>query len=139
MNRLWFGESGLVIVGFMANQTNEQELHRALGQRTADARRQRGWTQEQLAEEMGVAAVTVSRWETGQRGMSVATLASLADALGVSLGDLLDVDRELPAPERDPREQELLLWWRGLEGRDRQRMIEIAKVLARGEHDSASG
>jgi len=138
MIRLWCRNGGLVIVGFMVKPTNEQELYRALGQRTADARRQRGWTQEQLAEEMGVAAVTVSRWETGQRGMSVATLASLADALDVSLGDLLDVKRELPAPERDPREQELLLWWRGLEGRDRHRMIEIAKVLARGVDDSAS-
>lgn len=123
----------------MPNQRDEQEFHRALGRRTAEARRERGWTQEQLAEEMGVAAVTVSRWETGQRGMSVATLATLADALGVSLGDLLDVERELPAPDRDPKEQELLLCWRGLDGRDRQRMIEIARVLARESSETPGG
>lgn len=115
----------------MANQTDEQELYRALGKRTAEARRERGWTQEQLAEEMGVAAVTVSRWETGQRGMSVVTLANLADALGVSLGDLLDVERDLPAPDRDPKEQELLLAFRMLDDIDKRRVMEIAKLFRR--------
>lgn len=115
----------------MARQTNDDGLCKALGQRAAEARRTRGWTQERLAEEVGVAAVTVSRWETGHRGMSVITLARMADVLGLSLGDLLDVKREIPVPERDPVEGELLVSWRCLEERDRLRVLEITKMMGR--------
>lgn len=75
--------------------------------------------------------MTVSRWETGHRGMSVITLARMADVLGVSLGDLLDVERVIPEPERDVAESELLVSWRGLEERDRLRVLEITKLMAR--------
>lgn len=36
-----------------------------LGKRIAALRRKRGWTQEKLAQQLGVSAAAVSKWETG--------------------------------------------------------------------------
>jgi transcriptional regulator with XRE-family HTH domain len=52
-------------------------------------RERRGWTQEQLAERVGVHRVTIARLETGALRPGVDLLESLATALGVIAGDLL--------------------------------------------------
>ena len=108
---------------------DERDLYGALGRRAAQLRHQREMTQQQLAELVGVQPETVSRWETGQRGMSVATLARLADALDVSLGDLLDIERTLPEPSVDPLEQQLLMVWRTLGDRDQRSILAVARTL----------
>jgi Zn-dependent peptidase ImmA (M78 family)/transcriptional regulator with XRE-family HTH domain len=60
-----------------------------LGQRIADARRARRWTQGELAGRVGLDQTTVSRIETGARAVSSLELAELAEALDVSVLDLL--------------------------------------------------
>jgi Zn-dependent peptidase ImmA (M78 family)/transcriptional regulator with XRE-family HTH domain len=60
-----------------------------LGQRIADARRGKGWTQGQLAERVGLTQTAVSRIETGTRAVASLELAELAEVLGVSVLDLL--------------------------------------------------
>ncbi len=50
-------------------------------------RRERGWTQEKLAAESGVAVRTVQRLESGQDA-SLETLSMVAKALGVTVGEL---------------------------------------------------
>jgi transcriptional regulator with XRE-family HTH domain len=53
------------------------------------ARRAKGWTQEELAEETGLAAVQVSRIERGRREVRLTTLLRLVRALDVPPGELL--------------------------------------------------
>ncbi|HET9006681.1 MAG TPA: XRE family transcriptional regulator [Actinomycetes bacterium] len=60
-----------------------------LGERVADARRGKGWTQGQLAARVGLTQASVSRIETGVRAVSSLELAELAEVLGVSVLDLL--------------------------------------------------
>jgi Zn-dependent peptidase ImmA (M78 family)/transcriptional regulator with XRE-family HTH domain len=60
-----------------------------LGERVADARRRKGWTQGELAARVGLTQTSVSRIETGGRTVSSLELAELAEALGVSVLDLL--------------------------------------------------
>jgi Zn-dependent peptidase ImmA (M78 family)/transcriptional regulator with XRE-family HTH domain len=60
-----------------------------LGQRIADARRGKGWTQGQLAERVGLTQTAVSRIETGTRAVASLELAEMAEVLGVSVLDLL--------------------------------------------------
>ena len=50
----------------------------------------RGMTQAALAEKAGVNRVTVAEIETGRKQGSIATLRSLAEALSVSLDDLVE-------------------------------------------------
>ncbi|MGI6150386.1 MAG: helix-turn-helix domain-containing protein [Christensenellales bacterium] len=52
-------------------------------------RKQRGMTQEQLAEAMGVSVGAVSKWETGQTNPELGLIAQLADFFGVSIDVLL--------------------------------------------------
>lgn len=55
--------------------------------RIVELRRERGWTQEKLAEECGVGIRTIQRLEAG-RDASLETLALVAEALGVPVRDL---------------------------------------------------
>lgn len=52
-------------------------------------RKYRGYTQEELAEMVGVTASAISQLETGKQGFMDSTLASLAEALQCEPADLL--------------------------------------------------
>jgi HTH-type transcriptional regulator/antitoxin HipB len=54
------------------------------------ARKAKGWTQEDLAHESGLAPVQISRIERGVREIRLTTLVRLLAALDVSPGQLLD-------------------------------------------------
>ncbi|MGJ4846637.1 helix-turn-helix domain-containing protein [Leifsonia sp. Le1] len=61
--------------------------------RIRELRKTKGWTQERLAENSGVAVRTIQRLESGEDA-SLETLALLADALNVDVSDLFtSVDR----------------------------------------------
>lgn len=51
-------------------------------------RKEKGFSQERLAEEIGVSRQAVSRWETGDAQPELSKLISLAEALQVSLDEL---------------------------------------------------
>ena len=107
----------------------DEELLRDIGQRVARARRERGWSQEQLAEAIGIQPVTLSRWETGDRALSLSTLGRIAVVLGVGLGDLLDVSRELPVPEHGPEAAELLRGFDKLTPTQRDLVLRVVREL----------
>lgn len=107
----------------------DQELLRDVGQRVAQARRDRGWTQEQLAEAIAIEPVSLSRLETGDRTLSLSTLAGFADVLQVSVGDLLDVARSLPEATMRPDEAELLRLFQGLPESKQDILLRLARDL----------
>lgn len=81
-----------------AKKKDSARLAKRLGDNVSRRRKQLGWTQEQVAERVGVDAETVSRIERGAHLPSLPTLDRLAVALGCSAGDLLS--REGPgAPD----------------------------------------
>lgn len=63
-------------------------------------RREAGYTQESLAEAMGVSRQAVSKWESGQAMPEAATLVDLADLLGCTLDQLMrqELPDSLPSP-----------------------------------------
>ena len=61
-----------------------------IGDRIAECRRALGYTQSRLAREASMAQSTVNMYESGQRMPSVASLATLARALGVATADLIE-------------------------------------------------
>ena len=64
-------------------------LAKRLGSNLSERRKQLGWTQEMVAERVGVDAETISRIERGAHLPSLPTLDRLAVALRCSAGDLL--------------------------------------------------
>ena len=57
-------------------------------------RKREGWSQEALAESLGVSRQAVSRWERGVGYPDINTLEPLADALGVTLTELMKCSRD---------------------------------------------
>jgi|GEM_PF-261883 len=109
----------------------DHDLLRQIGQRVGQARRDRGWTQEQLGEAIGLEAVSLSRLETADRALSVSTLAAVATALGVGLGDLLDVARPVPAAENGPEEAELIRLFVKLPQSQKDILLRLARDLSK--------
>ena len=62
---------------------------REIGRRLALTRRMRGMKLDSVADSAGCCAATVSNVERGLRGGQLLTVVGIADALGVSLDDLV--------------------------------------------------
>ena len=63
-----------------------------IGARIREFRKARKWSREKLAEIIGVAPVTVARWETGDFAARNKYLEALAKAFKIPLGRLVNVD-----------------------------------------------
>lgn len=59
-----------------------------------DLRKEKGFTQEQLAERFGISRRTVSRWETGSNMPDLDILIEMADFYDMELRELLDGERK---------------------------------------------
>lgn len=70
----------------------------------ADTRRERGMTQAELADILHVTDKAVSRWERGLGFPDINTLEPLADALGISLSQLMHAGPEQESPSEDTLE-----------------------------------
>ena len=62
-----------------------------LGKKIRQLRFKAGLTQEQLAEKLGVAAQSVSKWENAVAMPDITALPLLAEVFGVSIDDLFDL------------------------------------------------
>jgi len=74
-----------------------EQLLRDIGRRIAELRRECGWTQEQLAERLGINRRYLARLERGGQNLTVHRLAWLAAHLGCRVADLFvePVDRHV--------------------------------------------
>lgn len=67
----------------------EETLHRrAFGARVGDLRRERGWTQEDLAERAGVHRSYLAAVESGARNPTLDVITKIAKGLAVPVADL---------------------------------------------------
>ena len=76
---------------------DDEKLKRQIGRNIATFRKRMGWTQVELAEKLNYSDKAVSKWERGESVPDVLTLANLADAVGVTVNDLLADLNALPA------------------------------------------
>ena len=68
-----------------------------IGKRIAALRKEKGLTQEELAQHMGVSGQAVSKWENDQTCPDISALPKLARLLGVTVDELLEGKEETPA------------------------------------------
>lgn len=73
--------------------------------RLKELRLQRGMTQTQVGDVIGVSCVTIGRYEAGEREPSNAKISALADYFGVSIDYLMGRDES--KNENDPSMNEL--------------------------------
>lgn len=68
-----------------------EQNRETLGKRIAALRKAKGWTQEQLAAQLGISAQAVSKWENDISCPDISILPALAALLGVRVDTLLGV------------------------------------------------
>ena len=103
-----------------------------VGERIRLVRRERGWTQDELAVAVGVSRSAVAQWETGRSGQLSANLSRIAGALGTGVEFLLHGDDKV-APLKANRGDELALLrlYRECEPKDQQMLLQMALRFAR--------
>ncbi|MGA3398754.1 MAG: helix-turn-helix transcriptional regulator [Acetobacteraceae bacterium] len=103
-----------------------------IGERIRAARQERGWTQEQLAEAVGVSRSAVAQWETGRAGQLTGNLSRIAEVLSVGIEHLTH-GREKRANMQAGTGDELALLrlYRECAPEDRQLLLRTARRLAK--------
>ena len=74
-----------------------------MGERLRAVRRERGLSLRDLAKRLDVSPSLISQVETGRASPSVSTLYAMAQALSVSVDDLLFDEVDRPSAPRRPR------------------------------------
>ena len=74
-------------------------MEKSLGTMIAERRKQSGMTQLELAEKMGVTDKAVSKWERDLSCPDIKSIPNLAEILGVSVEELMQVKKGADAPE----------------------------------------
>jgi transcriptional regulator with XRE-family HTH domain len=106
-------------------------LPRDIGARIRTAREEQGWTQDQLAETVGVSRSAVAQWETGRAGQVTTNLTRVASALGVGVEYLMHGrDKFAPSHVSSGDELAILRLYRECSPADRQLLLRTARRLA---------
>ena len=104
----------------------------AIGSRIRVMRRDRGITQDEFADQVGVSRSAVAQWETGRAGQVTGNLSRIANILGVSVEYLLyGDDKRAPMEAHQGDELALLRLYRECEPEDRQTVLRLCRRLAR--------
>lgn len=80
---------------------------KAIGLFLAQQRKERGWTQEQLGERIGVTNKTVSRWENGNYLPPVDALQELSGLYGLSINEILSATKLEDGEYREKAEENI--------------------------------
>lgn len=76
-------------------------IHEEIARRLKQEREHRRLSQQELARQLGVAANTVSRWETGTYRPRLDDLEKVAMTLGIAVGDLIPQNSRVGSVDLD--------------------------------------
>jgi transcriptional regulator with XRE-family HTH domain len=77
-------------------------------QKLQELRKQKGLTQEELAEQLYVSRTAISKWESGRGYPNIDSLRAIAKFFSVTLDELLSSDEVLTIAEEDNKQKEKL-------------------------------
>ena len=92
-----------------------------------ELRKENSMTQEQLAEQLGVARRTVSRWETGNNMPDLDILVELSDLYSVDLREILSGERK--SENMDQELKETVLQVADYSSEEKNRMLRRMHLL----------
>lgn len=96
-------------------------------ERLKELRTQRGLTQSQVGELLGVSCVTIARYEAGEREPSNAKLTTLANYFGVTVDYLMGRDEPQAEPDLPPHLREPYEVFSQLTPQELNEIVEMAK------------
>lgn len=100
-----------------------------IGERIKKARVERGLTQAEVGEKMGVKGANISVLERNKRIPSYGTLCRIASALDVSVAELIENDHEAICDESTEYEKEILSLFRTLNLHGKEKVMMYVKDL----------
>ena len=107
-----------------------------IGIRIRDRRRELGWTQEKLAEAIGVTYQQLQRYEGGKGHLNTDRLQALSNALDISISFLFEEKTEdrimVKESERyiSPEEREFVECLRKIDNEEYKKSIKVFMLLA---------
>ena len=116
-------------------------MKETMGKRIAAFRKEKGMTQEELAERMGISAQAVSKWETDLSCPDVGSIPQLAEVLEVSLDDLIGAEKKGPVilPEGKRKDPDSLIFRIVVDSADGDRVrVNLPLMLLRALGDGNS-
>lgn len=119
-------------------RTKKTETEEPFGQRMARLRKAAGYSQRSLATELGISFRMVAYYEAQTEHIPAHLLPRLADALGITVDQLLG--REAISPRKKPENQQLLRKLRRVEllpPRARTAVIDHIEALLAKHRESA--
>jgi len=102
-----------------------------VGARIRAARRARGWTQDELAQAVGVSRSAVAQWETDRAGQIRGNLTRIAEVLATPVATLLGAEAGRTVEPQTGDELALLRLYRDCSPEDRTLLLRTAHRLAR--------
>ena len=102
----------------------------SIGARIRRARRDLGWTQQQLADAIGVCRSAVAQWETDRSGQELENLSRVATALDIDLEWLIDGVERRARQIATKSELRMIQVYRKCAPQDRQILLAMARALA---------
>lgn len=86
--------------------SHDQRFFKAMGARIAQARKTQGLTQQEVADQLGIAQQTYAHYEVGDIRFPASTLPLLAQVLGLTPEELLAQEKPKGKPGPTPRLQQ---------------------------------
>jgi transcriptional regulator with XRE-family HTH domain len=102
----------------------------AIGDKILSLRKDKGWSQQQLAKEIGTSGPIIGRYERGEMMPSVEVAKKLAKIFRVTLDYLVDDTGDL-ADIKDRAILDRLLAIEKLEGEDKKTIVHVIDSLLR--------
>ena len=101
----------------------------SIGSYIAEKRRALNFTQEQLAEKLGVSNKTISKWENGKCMPDYGIIQKLCETLHVTLAELMDGEDAAEENVRTYDDDQILDLLRRTQELERQRQVLSGAVL----------
>ena len=103
------GHHGCLIPNGTHMNSHDEQFFKSLGSRISSARKAQNLTQQQVAEQLGIAQQTYAHYEVGRVRFPASTLPVLAHVLGLTTEELLGQTAKSRAkPGPTPKLQQLL-------------------------------
>jgi transcriptional regulator with XRE-family HTH domain len=81
------------------NETLKKSANKSVGKNIRTLRHQRGWSQEDVANRLGISIPAFSKIETGVTDINLSRLEQIANIYEVNVVNLLSLEAEDPEPQ----------------------------------------
>ena len=88
------------------NIISKKEHTMEFNEKLLELRKQKGLTQEELANALYVSRTAISKWESGRGYPSIDSLKTISDFFGITLDELLSADKVLTLAKEDSKQKE---------------------------------